>query len=176
MLELGVGNGIFLSHLYNDLPDDMTYVAVDYDYTKLKYLKKVFERSGIKKKIIFMCCKYKGLPMKHHSVDYVVDFFGMSNYSFRNKDVLHQEIEHYYKENCKVLGTFMLFDKIKSNQELSREQYKLFKKENISSYLKSLGFNKSDEYETSFAEEGEKDDEYLKVTNRVGFYGFLGER
>lgn len=176
MLELGVGNGILLSHLYNDLPDDMTYVAVDYDYSKLKYLKKVFERSGIKKRIIFICSNYKGIPMRHQSVDYIVDFFGMSNYSFRNNEVLHKEIQHYYKDNCKLLGAYMLFDKIKSNQELSIEQYKLFKKENIQGYLKDLGFVKRDEYETSYAEEGEKDDEYLKVTNRVGFYGFKGER
>jgi hypothetical protein len=70
----------------------------------------------------------------------------------------------------------MMFDKIKSNQELSPEQYKLFKKDNIINYINQLGFTKRDEYETSYAEEGEKDDEYLKVTNRVGFYGILSER
>jgi len=176
MMELGVGNGILLSHLYNDLPDDMIYVAVDYDYSKLKYLKRVFERSGVKKRIIFICSRYEGIPMRHQSVDYIVDFFGMSNYSFRNKSVLHNEINPYYKESCKILGAYMLFDKLKSPQELSPEQYKLFKKENISSSLKALGFTIKDEYETSYAEEGEKDDEYLKVANRVGFYGFLGER
>lgn len=176
MLELGAGNGILLSHLYNDLPDEMTYVAVDYDYSKLKYLKKVFERSGIKKRIVFICSHFKGIPMKHRSVDFIVDFFGMSNYSFRNNEFLHKEIEHYYKDNCKLLGTYMIFDKIKSNQELSLEQYKLFKKDNITKYLNQLGFVKKDEYETSYAEEGEKDDEYLKVTNRVGFYGILSER
>lgn len=176
MLELGVGNGIFLSHIYNDLPDDLTYVAVDYDYNKLRYLKKVFERSGVKKKVIFICSHHKGIPMKHHSVDYVVDFFGMSNYSFRNNEVLHKEIEAYYNEHCTILGTYMLFDKIKSNQELSLEQYKLFKQDHIVKNLKDLGFEKRDDYLVGYSEEGEKDDEYLRVTNRVYFYGFLGER
>jgi len=176
MLELGVGNGIFLSHFYNHLPDNMPYVAVDYDYNKLKYLKKVFERSGIKKKIVFMCADYICMPLKHQSVDYIVDFFGMSNYSFRNHGVLHEQINQYYKESCKLLGTYMLFDKYKSNEELSQDQYRLFKKKDIQGFLKSLGFNMKHEYETSYAEEGEKDDEYLRVTNRVSFYGFLGER
>lgn len=176
MLELGVGNGIFLSHIYNDLPDDLPYVAVDYDYNKLKYLKKVFERSGVKKKVIFICSDYKSMPMKHRSVDYVVDFFGMSNYSFINNEVLHNEVENYYNEHCTIIGSYMLFDKIKSNEDLSLEQYKLFKQDNIVKYLKDLGFIKRDDYLVGYAEEGEKDDPYLKVTNRVYFYGFLGER
>lgn len=50
MLELGVGNGILMTHLYNDFPDDMTYVAVDYDYSKLKYLKKVLNAVALRKK------------------------------------------------------------------------------------------------------------------------------
>lgn len=176
MLELGVGNGIFLSHIYNDLPDDLTYIAVDYDFNKLKYLKKVFERSGVKKKVIFICSDYVGMPIKHHSVDYVVDFFGMSNYSFRNNEVLHREVENYYNEHCTILGSYMLFDKVKSNEELSLEQYRLFKQDNIERYLKELGFAKRDDYLVGYSEEGEKDDQYLKVTNRVYFYGFLGER
>lgn len=176
VLELGVGNGIMLSHIYNDLPDDVTYVAVDYDYYKLRYIKKVLERSGIKKNVVFICSDFKKMPLKQGSVDYVVDFFGMSNYSFRNNAFLHDEVAIYYKEKCKLIGAFMLFDKLLSNEEISTEQYHLFKKQQILSYLEDLGFKKKDEYLVGYSEEGEKDDVVFEVTNRVYVYGYLGER
>lgn len=175
-LELGVGHGIFLSHIYNDLPDDVTYVAVDYDYYKLRYIKKVFERSGIKKNIIFICSDYKMIPMKNKMVDYVIDFFGMSNYSYKNNEILHEVINNYYKDNCTILGSFMLFDKFKQNSEVSPEQYHLFKKDNIVKYLNELGFLKQDEYLVGYSDEGEKDDVLFDVTNRVYVYGYLGKR
>lgn len=176
VLELGVGHGIFLSHIYNDLPDNVTYVAVDYDYNKLRYIKKVFERSGIKKNIIFICSDFNRIPIKHYTADYVIDFFGMSNYSFRNDEFLHQTVERYYKEHCKMLGVFMLFDKFKVNEELSPDQYRLFKKKNILDYLSHLGFKGKDEYLVGYSEEGEKDDVYFEVTNRIYVYGYLGQR
>lgn len=176
VLELGVGNGIILSHIYNDLPDDVTYVAVDYDYYKLRYVKKVLERSGVKKNILFICSDFKKMPIRHKSVDYIVDFFGMSNYSFRKNAILHHEVQDYYKDHCKLIGSFMLFDKLLSNEEISTEQYHLFKKEKILTYLEALGFKKQDEYLVGYSEEGEKNDVIFEVTNRIYVYGYLGER
>lgn len=176
VLELGVGNGIILSHIYNDLPENITYVAVDYDYYKLRYIKRVLERSGVKKNIIFICSDYRKMPIRHRSVDYIIDFFGMSNYSFRNKTVLHQEVEVYYKKQCTLIATFMLFDKLLSNEEISTEQYHLFKKKEILTYLETLGFEKQDEYLVGYSEEGEKNDVVFEVTNRVYVYGYLGKR
>lgn len=176
LLELGVGHGIFLSHIYNDLPDNIAYVAVDYDFNKLRYLKKVLERSGIKKNIIFICVDYEKMPIKHKTVDYAVDFFGMTNYSFRYNKILHEVVNSYYKDSCTLLGSFMLFDKFKQNEEIAPEQYHLFKKENIIKYLKELGFNKRDEYLVGYSEEGEKDDVIFDVTNRVYVYGYIGDR
>lgn len=176
VLELGVGNGIILSHIYNDLPENATYIAVDYDYYKLRYIKRVLERSGVKKNIIFICSDYRKIPLRHYSVDYVIDFFGMSNYSFRNKNVLHEEVNRYYKEKCTLMASFMLFDKLLSNEEISTEQYHLFKKKEILSYLEKLGFKKQDEYLVGYSEEGEKDDVVFDITNRVYVYGYLGKR
>lgn len=176
VLELGVGNGILLSHIYNDLPDNVVYVAVDFDYYKLRYMKKVLERSGIKKNVIFICSDFNSMPIKHRSVDYVVDFFGMSNYSFRNNSVLHRDVEQYYKAKAKLIGVYMLFDKFKQTSEISSEQYHLFKKDTILCYLKELNFIKKDEYLIGYSEEGEKDDVLFEVTNRVYVYGYLGER
>lgn len=176
VLELGVGHGILLSHIYNDIPDNVTYVAVDYDYYKLRYIKKVFERSGIKKNIIFICSDFNRIPLKHHSADYVIDFFGLSNYSFRNDEFLHHVMERYYKDQCQLLGLFMLFDKFKVNEEISRTQHRLFKQDAILKELSSLGFDKVDEYLVGYSEEGEKDDMFFEVTNRVYVYGYLGKR
>ena len=176
VLELGVGNGILASHIYNDLPDNVTYIAVDYDYYKLKYLKKVFERSGIKKNIIFICADYTQIPIKHKSVDYVVDFLGTTNYSYKNKELLHKVVEKYYKDNCKLIASFMFFDKFKINEEISLDQYHLFKKDNIISYLRDLGFKREDEYSVGYSDQGEKNDVIFDVTNRVYVYGYLGSR
>lgn len=175
-LELGVGNGTFLSHIYNELPDDVVYVAVDYDFYKLRYIKKVFERSGIKKKIIFICADYSQIPIKHKTIDYSIDFFGMTNYSFKNNEVLHNIVNEYYKDNCTILGSYMLFDKFKPNQEILQEQYHLFKKDNILKYMKDLGFDKKEEYLIGYSEGGEKDDVVFDATDKAYIYGYLGKR
>lgn len=175
-LELGLGNGILLSHIYKDIPDRATYIAVDYDYYKLKYVKKVLERSGIKKNILFICCDYNHLPLKEESVDYVIDFFGMSNYAFKNTDFLHERIDRYYKTDVNILGTYMLFDKFKKNGEISPEQYHLFKKDGILNHFESLKYAMIDEYLFGSSVEGEKDGTVFEMTNRIYIYGYLGKK
>jgi len=176
ILELGVGNGILLSHIYKDIPDQAMYIAVDYDFKKLKYIKRVLERSGIKKNIMFICCDYENMPLQNGSVDYVVDFFGMSNYSFKHTDFLHKYIDRYYKPNVYLLGTFMLFDKFKQKGDISPDQYHLFKKNGIIKELEALRFNLEDEYLFGSSIEGEKDNMVFEITNRIYIYGYLGQR
>jgi ubiquinone/menaquinone biosynthesis C-methylase UbiE/DNA-binding transcriptional MerR regulator len=176
VLELGVGNGILLSHIYNDLPDKTTYVAVDYDFYKLRYVKRVLERSGIKKNILFLCCDYKHLPLREKTIDYVIDFFGMSSYSFKNKSFLHDVVNRYYKDNVTLIATFMLFDQFKQTSEITPDQYYLFKKDGILKALKGLNYKKRDDYLFGYSEEGEKDGVVFEVTNRIYIYGYLGNK
>lgn len=176
ILELGLGNGILLSHIYNDLPDQATYIAVDYDYYKLRYVKKVLERSGVKKNILFLCCDYNEMPLKHKSIDYVVDFFGLSNYSFKNASFLHEDVDAYYKDQAYLIGTFMLFDKFKQSGEITPDQYHLFKKKSILKALEGLNYSKEDDYLFGSSEEGEKDGVVFEVTNRIYIYGYLGKK
>lgn len=83
VLELGVGNGIFLSHIVRALPVSTRYIAVDYDLNRLKYLKKMLERVDYKAQVVFICADFRQLPLKENQVSFVVDFFGSTTFHLR---------------------------------------------------------------------------------------------
>jgi len=175
-LELGVGNGVFLSHIFDEIPEDNYYIAVDYDIYKLQYLKKMIERSGQKKKIVFVCSDYRRMPITDHIADYVVDFFGSTAYSYNNVEFLHKVIKNKYKEGCRLSGSFMDFNKFKDNDEMGEESFHLFKKKNIRKYLDEMGFKCIADEIIGYADEGGKYEQALfEITDRVYIYSYFGQ-
>jgi len=59
ILEPGVGAGFFLRNIYKNIPNSSTYIAVDHDIRRLKYLRGILQMLDYKRNIIFICCDFK---------------------------------------------------------------------------------------------------------------------
>lgn len=144
-LELGCGIGFFLRHNHKDLPEDAVYMAIDRDISSIRYLKDMLERSEVKRRIVFICCDFRAMPVRRASVDVLVDHSGTSNFGFENSEFLIGLVMPWLKAEAVLLGTYICFNKFGRKNPLSLEQRKLFTDSHISGELKRLGFQLSGE-------------------------------
>ncbi|MDA1674037.1 MerR family DNA-binding protein, partial [Bacillus cereus] len=92
ILDIGSGLGFFLRNIYEELPEDCLYIAVDRDFNKLLFLKDVLARKNPRRNILFICADFLNIPIQNRSVDIVIDHSGTSNYSFEHEDFLLHEL------------------------------------------------------------------------------------
>lgn len=109
ILDIGSGLGFFLRNIYEELPKDCLYIAVDRDLNKLLFLKDVLARKNPKRNILFICADFLNIPIQNRSVDIVIDHSGTSNYSFEHEDFLLHELNPLFKTDCYLLSLFILF-------------------------------------------------------------------
>jgi DNA-binding transcriptional MerR regulator/ubiquinone/menaquinone biosynthesis C-methylase UbiE len=176
IVELGVGNGLFLSHIIKALPEDSRYIAVDYDFNRLKYIKKMLERVDYKAKVNFICADFRRIPLKAKTFDFIIDFHGSSSYHFNNTSFLHERLKHYYADDCGIMSVFLCFDKFKKNSKVAEESQYLFKREEIKKSLKKLGFEMKMDNCIGYQDESKDKDDLFEITNRIINYGFYGKR
>jgi len=69
--------GFFLLQYIKYLPQDSTYILIDYDKNRIMQLKENLEMYYEHKNFIFLCCDFDKLPIAKSSIDIMVDF-GMS--------------------------------------------------------------------------------------------------
>lgn len=176
ILELGSGMGVLLRHIYNDLPDDTLYIAVDYDLRRHKFLKNILERADIKKNILFVCEDFLQIPLKKSSVDILIDATGTSNYSFEHEDFALELIDHYVKEKAILMGSYIIFKKF-SIDSLIKEQYrKNFKISYIQNEINKLNYKVADEKTSNILGYAGKYENYFTEGEKVYTYIFYGER
>ncbi|HDR7432437.1 TPA: class I SAM-dependent methyltransferase, partial [Bacillus toyonensis] len=109
LLDLGSGIGFFLRNIYEELPGNCLYIAVDRDLNKLLFLKDVIERRNPKRNILFICADFLNIPIQNYSADIVIDQSGTSNYSFEHKNFLLHELNPLFKPECYMLSSYILF-------------------------------------------------------------------
>ena len=95
LLDLGSGIGFFLRNIYEELPEECLYIAVDRDLNKLLLLKDVIERRNVKRNIVFICADFLNIPIQNYSIDIVIDQSGTSNYSFEHEEFLLCELNSF---------------------------------------------------------------------------------
>ena len=176
ILELGTGVGFSLRNIYDLLPDDCVYLAVDYDINRHKFLKSMLETSTLKKKIIFLCCDFVSMPIGEKLVDIVFDFSGSSNFGFEHEEFLLSKIDHHVKQNAYLNGSYILFKNFSANSMIEDKYKPNFLLDNIRFSIDELGFKTIEDKFSDYLEHGGKYEDYFVKGEKVYSYLYYGKR
>ena len=176
ILELGTGLGFFLRYMYNALPEDSIYIAVDHDITRHEFLKRMLERADCRKTVLFIQADFLQIPIKDRCVDILMDYSGSSNYSFTHTDFLLTLVDHLVKEHAVLYGSYILFQKFGTDNQMEEKHRKLFKLKQVKEQLAQLQYKMKDEHVTEYVEKGGKYEDYFVSGEQVYSYLCYGER
>lgn len=175
-LELGTGHGFFLRHFIDRFPASGLYIAVDWDLSRLKWLKAALENNKPEFKILFLCADFNSLPVKDRSVDLLLDVSGSSNYAFSSQRFLLQVVERVMKSHCVLHGFYILFQNFMSHTKVDKPYQDMFKKAVIRSEIAKLGFEEISSFETEPIERGGPKEDYFVPGEKVNSYLYYGKR
>ncbi|MED1040694.1 MULTISPECIES: methyltransferase domain-containing protein [Bacillus] len=176
ILDIGSGLGFFLRNIYEELPEDCLYIAVDRDLNKLLFLKDVIERRNSKRNILFICADFLSIPIQNHSVDIVIDQSGTSNYSFEHENFLLHELNSLLKPDCYLLSSFILFKNFSINSQITTRFRDNFTSSKVKREIQKLQFNSIDERTSEYIERGGKYEDFFVQGEEIYTYSFFGKR
>ncbi|MBS9803546.1 methyltransferase domain-containing protein [Bacillus cereus] len=176
LLDLGSGLGFFLRNIYEELPEDCLYIAVDRDLNKLLLLKDVIERRNLKRNIVFICADFLNIPIQNYSADIVIDQSGTSNYSFEHEEFLLRELKYLFKPNCYLLSSFILFNKFSINSQIAPRLRENFTSAKVKREIQNLQFQSIGERTSEYLERGGKYEDFFVKGEEIYTYSFLGKR
>jgi hypothetical protein len=140
ILEPGSGYGLLLRNIYDQLSSDITYICVEHNPELNRYLKSLLELSPAGPEIIFLTAELPTLPLKEKSLDYLLDFSGISNFSFHNQGFLPELLLQYFKEHFILTAVFIIYHKFGEKNIVARKYRDYFIYSNIRLKLQEMGF------------------------------------
>ncbi|HDR7267192.1 methyltransferase domain-containing protein, partial [Bacillus cereus group sp. BceL177] len=176
LLDLGSGIGFFLRNIYEELPEECLYIAVDRDLNKLLLLKDVIERRNVKRNIVFICADFLNIPIQSSSIDIVIDQSGTSNYSFEHEEFLLRELNSLFKHNCYLLSSFILFNKFSINSQIVPRLRGNFTSAKVTKEIQNLQFQSIDESTSNYLKRGGKYEDFFVQGEEIYTYSFFGKR
>ncbi|HFO1050359.1 MULTISPECIES: methyltransferase domain-containing protein [Bacillus cereus group] len=176
ILDIGSGLGFFLRSIYEELPEDCLYIAVDRDFNKLLFLKDVLARKNLRRNILFICADFLNIPIQNRSVDIVIDHSGTSNYSFEHADFLLHELNPLFKSNCYLLSLFILFKNFSLNSQITNNFRANFSLSKIKKEIQNLQFQSIDESTSNYLKRGGKYEDFFVQGEEIYTYSFFGKR
>ncbi|WP_255287988.1 methyltransferase domain-containing protein, partial [Bacillus cereus] len=176
LLDLGSGFGFFLRNIYEELPENCLYIAVDRDLNKLLLLKDVIERTNPKRNILFICADFLNIPIQNYSTDIVIDQSGTSNYSFEHEEFLLHKLNPLFKPDCYILSSFILFNKFSINSQIAPRLRENFTSSKVKEEIQKLKFHSIDERTSKYLERGGKYENFFVEGEEIYTYSFFGKR
>lgn len=176
VLELGTGIGFFLRSIYEELPDNCVYLAVDHSIERQRFLKSILDSSGRRKNIIYICSDFLDMPVRDRCADVLLDISGTSNYSFEHEDFLLRLMDHYVKEKAALFGSYILFKNFCNNGLIDKKYRLNFIERNIMEKIKSLGFEVVEELTSDYVEKGGEHENFFVEGEKVYTCLLHGER
>ncbi|MEY8417360.1 MerR family transcriptional regulator [Tissierella praeacuta] len=176
ILELGSGMGFFLRHIYDELPDNSLYIAVDNDLGRHKFLKGILELINCNKNIIFICSDFTEIPIGNKFIDVLVDFSGSSNYGFVNEEFLLNKIDNYIKGSAWLIGTYIMFKNFNVNSKIDDKYRKNFNINNVRKEIEELDYKIIYEDISQLVSKGGKYEDYFVEGEEIYYYLYYGKR
>ncbi|PFV83744.1 methyltransferase [Bacillus sp. AFS059628] len=176
ILDIGSGLGFFLRNIYEELPEDCLYIAVDRDFNKLLFLKDVLASRNPKRNILFICADFLNIPIQNQSVDIVIDHSGTSNYSFEHENFLLHELNPLFKTDCYLLSLFILFKNFSPNSQITNNFRANFTLSKVTKEVQNLQFQSIDESTSNHLKRGGKYEDFFVQGEEIYTYSFFGKR
>lgn len=183
LLDFGSGFGIFIRSIYNELPENATIICVDYNKKKLEQLKELLSYQEHKKRIVFICCDFKEMPLKDKAVDVLFDIAGRSNYFLHQyageKEFSHTlltDISHYLSPKLHYYGFHYVFKKLSTNHYIDVSHRYLFKKEQIYKELSQMNLSVLNEKTTSRLPVGGRYENFYSEKDNVYAMGLIAKK
>ena len=170
LLELGSGTGIFLRYVYDNLPEDILYIAVDHDISRHNLVKSMLEMADCKRNIIFICSDFLKVPIKEKSIDVLIDYSGTTNYSFQYSNFLLELVDCYVKDEATLLGTYILFKNFSVNSLIEEKYRKNFILKNIKEGISKLKYSCIDDRTSDYIDKGGKYEDFFIKGEKIFTY------
>jgi DNA-binding transcriptional MerR regulator/SAM-dependent methyltransferase len=176
VLELGSGIGFFLRNIYQDLPEDCLYIAVDHDFERHRFLKGLLESTNLKRNVLFICTDFLDIPIQNSLVDLLVDHSGTSNYSFEHQDFLLRNIDSLIKPDGYLLGSYFAFKNFSSHSKIAVEFRDNFRINKIQNHIAELNYQLLDERTSPVIDKGGIYENFFVKGEEVFTYSVWGRK
>lgn len=176
ILELGSGVGFFLRNIYQQLPEDCLYIAVDHNLERHQYLKSLLERTGSKRKFLFICADFLEIPLQNDSVDVVIDHTGTSNYSFLHEDFLLRGVNSLVKRDGYLLGSYIAFKNFSHKSKIESKYRDNFTVSKIRGKISELKYKTIEEQMSEPINRGGRYEDFFVPGEEIFTYLFFGKR